>query len=132
MSLRRSIERLGPYPSLLLLALPTATVEPLKLAAVAVAGKGHWISGTVMIVVCYAFSLLVVERLFTIVKPKLLTIPWFAKLWIGFVSMRTRARRLFGGMLGLRRDRDVRPAPSWHQRAVQSDEVRLKSRSASE
>jgi hypothetical protein len=113
-----------------LLALPTATVEPLKLAAVTGAGKGHWIIGTVMIVVCYAFSLLVVERLFTIVRPKLLTIPWFAKLWIGFVSVRTRALRLFGGMLGLRRD--VRPAPSWHQRAVRSDEVHLQSRSASE
>lgn len=33
------------------------------LAAVAVAGKGRWITGTVMIVVCCAFSLLVVERL---------------------------------------------------------------------
>lgn len=132
MSLRRSIEWLGPYPSLFLLALPAATVEPLKLAAVAVAGKGHWITGTVMIVVCYAFSLLVVERLFTIVKPKLLTIPWFAKLWIGFVSVRTRALRLFTDMLGLRRDREVRPAPSWRERAVRSNEVHLKSRSASE
>jgi hypothetical protein len=74
MSLRRTIGGLRPYPSLLL-GLPTATVEPLKLAAVALAGKGHWISGSVMIAACYAFSLLVVERLFVIVKPKLLTIP---------------------------------------------------------
>jgi hypothetical protein len=47
--------------------LPTATVEPLKLAAVAVAvavaGKRHWITGTAMIVACYMFSLLVIERL---------------------------------------------------------------------
>lgn len=35
MSLRRSIGGLGPYQSLFLLALPTATVEPLKLVAVA-------------------------------------------------------------------------------------------------
>src|ERR1700761_4964348 len=91
MNLKRSIEALGPYPSLFLLALPTATVEPLKLAAVAVAGKGHWITGTVMIIICYAFSLLVVERLFAIVKPKLLAIPWFAKLWKGFVFLRMRA-----------------------------------------
>jgi hypothetical protein len=70
MSLKRTIERLGPCPSLFLLALPAATAEPLKLVAVAVAGKGHWVTGTVMIVVCYAFSLLVVERLFAIVKPK--------------------------------------------------------------
>ena len=41
-----SIEGLRPYPSLLLLALPTATVEPLKLVAVALAGEGHWVVGT--------------------------------------------------------------------------------------
>jgi hypothetical protein len=87
MSLKRSIEGLGPYPSLFLLALPRATVEPLKLAAVAAAGKGHWLAGTVMIVICYAFSLFVVERLFVIVKPKLLAIPSVAKLWKAFVSV---------------------------------------------
>jgi hypothetical protein len=97
MELRRSIKDLGPYPSLLLLALPTASVEPLKLAAVAIAGKGHWITGTVMIVACYAFSLLVVERLFVIVKPKLLTIPWFAKIWEGFVAVRTSVFAIFSG-----------------------------------
>jgi hypothetical protein len=128
MSLRQSIKGLGPYPSLLLLALPTATVEPLKLVAVAVAGKGHWITGTVMIVVCYAFSLLVVERLFAIVKPKLLTIPWFAKLWEGFISVRARALRLLGRVFGRRRDRDVVPATKWRQR----DDALLEPRSASE
>jgi hypothetical protein len=61
------------------LAVPRATVEPLKLVAVAVAGEGHWIAGTAMIVTCYLFSLVLVERLFFIVKPKLLAIPWFAK-----------------------------------------------------
>jgi hypothetical protein len=132
MSFRRSIEALGPYPSLFLLALPTATAEPLKLAAVAVAGKGHWITGTVMIVICYAFSLLVVERLFAIVKPKILTIPWFAKLWEGFVFVRTRALRLFGRLLGLHRDREVRPATSWRQRAGPSVEASFQTRSTSE
>jgi hypothetical protein len=73
------IENLGPYQSLFLLAVPRATVEPLKLVAVAVAGEGHWIAGTAMIVTCYLFSLVLVERLFFIVKPKLLAIPWFAK-----------------------------------------------------
>jgi hypothetical protein len=108
MSLRRTIEGLGRYPSLLLLALPTATVEPLKLAAVAVAGKGHWVTGTAMIVACYAFSLLVVERLFVVVKPKLLTIPWFAKLWEGFVSVRTRVLNILASWIGLCHD----PKPS--------------------
>lgn len=104
MSLRRTIEGLGPYPSLFLLALPTATVEPLKLVAVAVAGKGHWITGMAMIVACYGSSLLVVERLFVIVKPKLLTISWLAKLWEGFVSIRMSALKILRSGIGLRRD----------------------------
>jgi hypothetical protein len=87
--LKRRIENLSPYQSLFLLAVPTATVEPLKLVAVAVAGEGHWIAGTAMIVTCYLLSLVLIERLFVIVKPKLLTIPWFAKLWKAFLSVRT-------------------------------------------
>ncbi|MHC2839076.1 hypothetical protein [Bradyrhizobium diazoefficiens] len=88
MSLRQRIENLGPYQSLLLLAVPTATVEPLKLVAVAVAGEGHWIAGTVMIAACYLLSLVLVERLFVIVKPKLLTIRWFATLWATVLVVR--------------------------------------------
>src|ERR1700754_4252803 len=85
----RFIQTLGPYQSLALLAVPTATVEPLKLIAVAVAGAGHWITGAAMIVACYALGLVVVERLFIIVKPKLLTIPWFAGIWQWFVRVQT-------------------------------------------
>ena len=76
--LKRRIERLGPYQSLLLLAVPLSVVEPLKLIAVAIAGSGHWITGTVTIVCAYAASLFGVERLFRILKPKLLMLPWFA------------------------------------------------------
>ena len=88
---RRSIEGLGPYPSLFVLAVPVSLIEPLKLAAVAIAGKGHWLAGTVVIVCAYAASLLIVERLFKIVKPKLLKLPWFARLWGWFVALRDRA-----------------------------------------
>jgi hypothetical protein len=86
--LRHSIERLGPYQSLLLLAVPTSLVEPLKLIAVAIAGDGHWITGTAMIVAAYAASLLFVERLFRIVKPKLLKLRWFARPWCKFIILR--------------------------------------------
>jgi hypothetical protein len=83
-SVRGYIERLGPYQSLLILAIPTSLVEPLKIVAVAVAGEGHWITGTVMIIAAYGCSLVFVERLFQVVKPKLLTLPWFARLsnWV--------------------------------------------------
>ncbi|HEY3662477.1 MAG TPA: hypothetical protein VGL24_04930 [Chthoniobacterales bacterium] len=93
--MRRTIEGLGPYQSLVLLAVPVSLVEPLKLIAVAIAGAGHWITGTVTIIFAYAASLLLVERLFRVVKPKLLTLPWFARLWNGLVALRNRALRLF-------------------------------------
>jgi hypothetical protein len=75
----------------MVLAIPTSLVEPLKLAAVAIAGAGHWITGTVTIVCAYAASLLGIERLFRIVKPKLMTLPWFARLWNWFIAFRSRA-----------------------------------------
>jgi len=92
---RRSIEGLGSYQSLALLAVPVSLVEPLKLVAVFVAGKGHWITGTVMIILAYAASLLVVERLFVIVKPKLLKLRWFARLWSWFIVQRSKLARRF-------------------------------------
>jgi hypothetical protein len=89
--IRRSIEKLGPYQSLALLAVPLCLVEPLKVIAV----FGHWITGTAMITLAYAASLLVVERLFAIVKPKLLQLRWFAKLWSWFIVQRYRCSRPF-------------------------------------
>ena len=129
MSLRRTIEGLGPYPSLLLLGLPTAIVEPLKLAAVALAGKGHWITGTAMIAACYAFSLLIIERLFVIVKPKLLTIPWFATVWEAFVSVRTRVSDILRGWIGLRRNRKRPASASRLKRADRTTKPALDPRS---
>jgi hypothetical protein len=93
--LRRFIEGLGPHQSLVLLAVPISIVEPLKLAAVTIAGEGHWITGTIVIVCAYAASLLLVDRLFKIVKPKLLTLPWFARYWNWWLALRGRALRWF-------------------------------------
>jgi hypothetical protein len=85
---------LGSYQSLLLLAIPTSVVEPLKLIAVAVAGEGHWITGTAMIIAAYGCSLLFVERLFQVVKPKLLSLPWFARLWNRVLFVRAKLVQL--------------------------------------
>ena len=87
---RSRLQRLGPYQSLIVLAIPVATVEPLKLVAVAFVGTGHWLTGTAVIVAAYVASLLVVERLFQIVKPKLLKLRWFAAGWGWFTKLRAR------------------------------------------
>jgi hypothetical protein len=86
--LRHAIERLGPYPSLIVLAVPLAIVEPLKLVAVLVAGAGHWLTGLIVMLCAYGGSLFITERLFVIVKPKLLRLRWFRKFWTWFVAVR--------------------------------------------
>jgi hypothetical protein len=94
---RRRLQKISPYLSLVLLLIPLLLVEPLKVVALVVAGKGHWFTGTGMLVVAYAASLLVVERLFRVVKPKLMMMDWFARLWAGIVALRVK---LLGGWSG--------------------------------
>src|ERR1700682_5523227 len=77
---RRRLQKISPYSSLVVLLVPLLLVEPLQILAIFIAGKGHWITGTGMLVGAYAASLLFVERLFRVVKPKLMTLSWFAKL----------------------------------------------------
>ena len=123
MYLRRVIRRLGPYASLALLALPLAIVEPMKLVAVVVFGAGHWMTGSFVMIGAYAVSVFFVERLFKLVKPQLLKLPWFATVWTWFVGARrqlwlwllakwTRARKTPYGRQALKRDRGRSSAPT--------------------
>ena len=87
-SIHRFLNRLGPYQALLILAVPLAIVEPLKLVALFVVGGGHFIPGLLIMICAYAGSLFITERLFLVLKPKLLTLPWFAVAWQWFVTVR--------------------------------------------
>jgi hypothetical protein len=89
-SVVRCIERLGPYQSLSILAVPLAIVEPLKLVALFVVGGGHFIAGVLVMICAYAGSLFITERLFAVLKPKLLILPWFAFAWQCFVTVRDK------------------------------------------
>ena len=97
-ALRRRLERVGPYKALVVLAVPLAIVEPLKLVAVLVAGNGHFVTGVVFLICAYVASLVITERLFIILKPKLLMLPWFAKSWWWFVALRRRCLRWGRGL----------------------------------
>ena len=101
--IHQAIEGLPPYPSLLVLAVPLAVVEPLKFAALFIMGDGHVIVGTLSMLCAYAFSLFLTERLFVIVKPKLLKLPWFAAVWRPFIRVRNRVLRWVSARLGINR-----------------------------
>ena len=117
-NIRYAIERLGPYQSLALLAVPVCLVEPLKLIATFVVGKGHWITGTVMITLAYAASLLVVERLFVIFKPKLLKLRWFARVWSWFIVQRYKLAKILAAAAWKRANRPRSSVPQAAQRKL--------------
>ena len=86
---RRKIQQFGPYKSLAVLLVPLLVVEPLKMTGVAFVrcdfqsafvGLGHWVGGACIIVGAYAAGILVVDRLFRVVKSKLYTMRWCALL----------------------------------------------------
>jgi hypothetical protein len=91
--LRRQIEQLPPYPALLILAGPLAVVEPLKLMTILIAGEGHWVTGGLVMLFAYAVSLFLTHWLFVVIKPKLLTLPWFARAWARFATARGKTWR---------------------------------------
>jgi hypothetical protein len=102
--LRRCIQRLRPYPSLFLLATPLVIIELLKLAAVFVLGSGHWMTGSIVMLCAYALSVLAVERLFKLVKPKLLMLPWFSVMWTWLVVARDKTVNWLRRSVGRARD----------------------------
>jgi hypothetical protein len=99
-SARRQIQQLGPYQSLVLMLLPILLVEPLKIVALFVAGNGHWLTGTGMMMAAYAVSLVFVERLFKVVKSKLMTMNWFAHIWTWYTAVRDTAWRRLRSLTG--------------------------------
>ncbi|MEA2982612.1 MAG: hypothetical protein QOF09_4435 [Alphaproteobacteria bacterium] len=95
-SIRQWLKRRSPYQALAILAVPFAVVELSKVVALAVVGKGHWLTGTTVMAVAYALSIFVIERMFKIMKPQLLALSWFSQAWRWFVGIRTKTMTLFG------------------------------------
>jgi hypothetical protein len=77
-SLRAWIVSLRPYPTLLLLAVPLIVLEPVKPVAAYLVGTGHVAMGMIVLVIGEILKLVLVERLFSISRDKLMSIPAFA------------------------------------------------------
>jgi hypothetical protein len=77
---RRRMQQFGPYKSLAVLLVPLLIVEPVKMTGMAFVGLGHWVGGACMIVGAYAAGMLIVDRLYRVVKSKLYTLKWCATL----------------------------------------------------
>lgn len=76
--LRRWIEELRPYPALALFAVPVLLLEPVKPVAAYLAATGHIATSIAVLIVGELLKLILVERLFSLTRDKLMTIPAFA------------------------------------------------------
>ena len=76
--LRSWIRSLRPYPSLALFAVPLIILEPVKPGAAYLAATGQVRLGLTVLVVGEILKLVLVERLFSINRDKLMSIPAFA------------------------------------------------------
>ncbi len=76
--LARWIRSLSPYPTLLLFFVPLIVLEPVKPLAAYLAGTGRLWLGLGLLVVAEILKLVLVERLFSISRDKLMSIPAFA------------------------------------------------------
>src|SRR3954470_7248259 len=86
--LRTWIRSLRPYPSLALFAVPVIILEPVKPVAAYLAATGQIKMSLMVLVIGEILKLVLVERLFSINRDKLLTIPAFAWAYGKYRSVR--------------------------------------------
>lgn len=79
------IARLPPYPALLAFALPSAILFPVKIGALWLLAEGRVLSAGALLAGAKVVSTALVARIFTLVKPALMQIGWFARAYHWFV-----------------------------------------------
>ena len=72
------IVSLRPYPTLALFVIPLVILEPAKPVAAYLIATGHIVMGVAVLAICEILKLVIIERLFSISRDKLLSIPAFA------------------------------------------------------
>ena len=77
-SIRAQIVSLRPYPMLALFAVPLIVLEPVKPVAAYLVGTGHIAMGMTVLLISEVLKLVLVERLFSVSREKLISIPAFA------------------------------------------------------
>jgi len=88
--LERRIQTLPPYPSLALFLLPTLMLLPVKLLALWFIGQGKVLSGTLVILAAKLVGTAVLARLFSLTRPALMQLAWFARVFTRWMNWKTR------------------------------------------
>ncbi len=79
------MDRLAPYPTLAVFLVPLVASEPIKLGSFWFFAQKQWFAGAATFAFAEVLRFGLVAFLFTACKDKLLSIPWFARLYALFV-----------------------------------------------
>lgn len=87
------IERLPPYATLLVFAVPGLILFPFKLAGLWLIGAGHVVAGGLVFLLAKSVGLGVTAFLFHTCQPKLMQIGWFVRIYNLVLRLRAWAHR---------------------------------------
>jgi hypothetical protein len=102
----RAISALPPVAALVAYALPWLLLLPLKVLALWLIGDGQALLGCAVVIIAKVLGTAVVARLFTLTKPALLRLAWFAALYGRWSAWKSATLRW------------VRESGVWHQAAA--------------
>ncbi|UCF21884.1 MAG: hypothetical protein JSV72_12780 [Ralstonia sp.] len=86
----RRLAALEPIEALSAFVLPMLALLPFKLAAVYVLARGHIIAGALVLVLAKVVSTGLGARIYTVVRPQLQNIGWYARLEFRFMAWKRR------------------------------------------
>lgn len=78
--LERWVRTMPPWGAVLVFFVPVLALLPVKLLALVLFGSGHYASGVALLAGAKLVGTAMVARLFQLVQPTLMHLPWFA-LW---------------------------------------------------
>lgn len=81
---------LPPYPSLLLFAVPSILLFPVKFASLYLIAQGQPVFGFLIAIAAKIVGTALVARIFNLTKPKLLKINWFSFLYAHLTDFKKR------------------------------------------
>ena len=108
--IHRWVLSLRPYPTLLLFVVPLIVLEPAKPAAAYLVATGHALPGLVVLAIAEILKLVLIERLFSVSRDKLMSIPAFAWAYRRYSAVRDWFTALETWQLAMRWSRAARDA----------------------
>jgi hypothetical protein len=84
------IGRLPPYAALIAFLIPAAILLPFKLVAIWLLAHGQKTLGVLVFIIAKVIGTAFLARIFSLTKPALMSIGWFARSYLAFIGWKDR------------------------------------------